>query len=224
MSHPDHARWQQCWRDKQTDFHLAHVHPLLKQFWPTLDLGTDDRVFVPLCGKSRDLMWLRTQGHHVTGVELSPVAVRTLFKESRLQAVRTQDTRFTRWEQAGLRIFCGDFFALSADDLLGTRAVYDRAALTALPEDLRPAYISHLAAILPADCVQLLLTIEDLEEEEDESSVLAISEEVLDLYDHQFLVSLRHAACFPATLAADGHRGEGRSVHKVYKISKRLPD
>lgn len=218
MSHPDHARWQQCWRDKQTGFHLTHVHPLLQQFWPALQLEVSDRVFVPLCGKSRDLMWLRSQGHHVTGVELSPVAVRTLFKESRLQPVRTQGDRFTRWDQDRLRIFCGDFFALTADDLAGTRALYDRAALTALPDDLRPLYIAHLAKILPGACTQLLLTIEDLDDGEDEASASGTSSEILELYDRFFTVDLLHAACLPAVEASDVQRGEARSVHKAYLI------
>lgn len=222
MSHPDHARWQQCWRDKQTGFHLAHVHPLLQRFWPALKLAPSDRVFVPLCGKSRDLMWLRALGHHVTGVELSPLAVRTLFKESRLQPVRTPGNRFMQWEQDRLRIFCGDFFALTAADLAGTRAVYDRAALTALPDELRPLYVAHLAEILPADCTQLLLTIEDLDEDEEEAAVIDASEEILGLYGRHFAVDLLHAECFPAVMASDGLIGEGRSVHKAYLIRRPL--
>ncbi len=223
MSHADHARWQQCWRDKQTSFHLAHVHPLLQQFWPQLALSPTDRVFVPLCGKSRDLMWLRALGHHVTGVELSPVAIRALFKESRLQPARTRDDRFTRWDQDRLRIFCGDFFALTAADLAGTKALYDRASLTALPAELRNAYVDHLAAILPGDCRQLLLTVEDLDEDEDEVSAGASSDEIVALYGRHFAIDLRQATFFPAVPATGDGIAEARSVHKVYLIGAHPP-
>lgn len=223
MSHPDHARWQQCWRDKGTRFHLTHVHPLLQRFWPQLALAPRDRVFVPLCGKSRDLAWLRALGHHVTGVELSPIAIRALFKESHLQPTRTRDERYTRWDHERLRIFCGDIFALNAADLAGTKALYDRAALTALPAELREPYVDHLAAILPADCRQLLLTIEDLDDNEDEASASGSSEEVTMLYGRHFGVDLRSATFHPAAYAADGSITEARSVHKAYLIGARIP-
>jgi len=46
----------------------------LCQYWQELNLAHDSVVFVPLCGKSRDMLWLREQGHQVLGVELSAIA------------------------------------------------------------------------------------------------------------------------------------------------------
>ena len=221
MSHPDHARWQQSWRERNIDFHLAQVHPLLTRFWSQLGLAATDRVFVPLCGKSRDLMWLHDQGHDVTGVELSPVAVRAFFKESRLQPRRTRSGAFTRWEQERLRIYCGDFFALAASDLLGVKALYDRASLTALPEDLRESYVAHLLAILPDDCRYLLLTVEDLDDDETEAAANTLSGEIGALYGKHFDIDLRHAACSPALLTAEGGISEPRSTHKAYVIRRK---
>ena len=61
--------WQNRWRNGQIGFHQSSVDRNLRRHWPALNLGTARRVFVPLCGKSLDLLWLREQGHFVTGVE-----------------------------------------------------------------------------------------------------------------------------------------------------------
>lgn len=71
MTGCDNVLWLQCWRDRQTAFHQKAVNQLLARFWPSLDLAKGSRVFVPLCGKSLDMIWLAQQGHEVIGVELS---------------------------------------------------------------------------------------------------------------------------------------------------------
>lgn len=162
----DNALWQQCWRDKQTDFHQTTVNGQLVRLWPLLDLPAGARVFVPLCGKSLDLTWLARQGHTVIGVELSPIAVRAYFKEQALEPKRQQVGRLTRWYNGPISILCGDFFELRAQDLGEVAASFDRAALTALPEDLRPAYVRHLEKVLSPGCKTLLLTTEEPEEGE----------------------------------------------------------
>ncbi len=40
------------------------------------------RVFVPLCGKSIDMLWLVQQGFAVTGCEISELAVEQFFTEN----------------------------------------------------------------------------------------------------------------------------------------------
>jgi len=79
-----HARWQQ----RQIGFHQADIHPLLRQFWATLNLPADSEVLVPLCGKSKDMLWLHQQGHAVLGVELSEIALREFVDEHQLSAAR----------------------------------------------------------------------------------------------------------------------------------------
>lgn len=162
----DNVLWQQCWRDRQTDFHQTEVNSQLMRLWPSLGLPSDARIFVPLCGKSLDLCWLAQQGHTVIGVELSPIAVRAFFKEQGLAPKRQQTGRLTRWYHGPLNIFCGDLFQLRAQDLGEINACFDRAALTALPEDLRQQYVSHLEKILSPACKTLLLTTEEPEEGE----------------------------------------------------------
>ena len=57
-------------------------------------------------------MWLHGLGHDVTGVELSPIAVRKFFKASRLHPKRSHRQELTCWSHDRLTIYCGDFFQL----------------------------------------------------------------------------------------------------------------
>lgn len=220
MSHPDHALWKQGWRVNETAFHLDHIHPLLIRFWPTLGLNREDRVFVPLCGKSLDLMWLHGLGHDIAGVELSPIAVRQFFKASRVHPKRSHLKELTCWTHERLAIYCGDFFELTRDEMSGVRAVYDRAALSALPEDLRAYYIAHLHAILPDDCGVLLLTIEDIDDDETVSDATAASAEIACLYAGYFSVEMIYAEYHPEQPGNPGQPVEPCCMHKVYRLQR----
>lgn len=217
MSSPDNALWQQCWRDRNTAFHQKTVNPLLIRFWESLNLPKDSRVFVPLCGKSLDLLWLAAQGHQVVGSELSPIAVRAFFRENRLTPVRRQVGKLTEWANGRIRIFCGDFFALAAADLGAIAAVYDRAALTALPEEVRAAYVAHLHALLPETCPIFLLTAEDPEEGELEGQEPAVAAELVTLYASRFTVDLAHAVSIVEPDTDPVQRVE----HKLYRLQPR---
>lgn len=220
MTHPDHALWKQGWRANQIPFHLDHVHPLLARFWPALALAGDERVFVPLCGKSLDLMWLHQRGHHVLGVELSSVAVRHFFAATPLRPQCVEHGPLTRWTQERLDIYCGDFFALTPGDLTDVRAVLDCAALTALPENLRSRYVAHLHAILPAACDVLLITVEDLDDDENAADHMAAAAEILTLYAGYFAIELLHAEYHQAGCGTAGDAMALRCVRKAYRLRR----
>ena len=151
--------WHQRWQDNLIGFHQADVNLHLQTFWPRLGLGPDDQIFVPLCGKSRDMLWLRDR-HPVLGVELSPIAVEAFFNEAGLVPEHAQEHGFSVCATQGLRLLCGDFFALQPQQLEAVRAVYDRAALIALPAPLRRRYAARLTALLPAEVTMLLVSLE----------------------------------------------------------------
>ena len=196
MTGHDNERWQQCWRDRETDFHQRIVNPHLVKFWSSLQLTATDRVFVPLCGKSLDMIWLAAQGHQVVGVELSPLAVRAFFRENRIQATRRKVGEFVIWQHKNISILCGDFFRLTAADLGEIAAVFDRASLTALPDDIRAAYLEHLRLILPAACKMLLLTTEEPEAGETQGQAFAVADEIAGLYTAAFDIQLSHVESF----------------------------
>jgi thiopurine S-methyltransferase len=219
MTNGVNALWRQCWHDRDTDFHQESVNRLLTRFWSGLDLAPGSRVFVPLCGKSLDMIWLAQQGHEVIGVELSPIAVRAFFRENRLKPVRRQFGKFTLWEHGKLRILCGDYFSLTRGDLGQIDAVYDRAALTALAEDRRDRYVAHLRMLMPSSCQVFLLTVEDAEVGESLHHALAVADEVTALYSEAFDLDLTHVESIYETDSQFQDQPPQRSEHKVYRLS-----
>ncbi len=154
------AFWQKRWADNQIGFHQAQVNPYLQQYWPKLGLPSGSRVLVPLCGKSLDLAWLAGQGYRVLGVELSRRAVEDFFLEHGLEAEVRQQGAFEVWHNGDVELWCGDFFALRAEDVGDCRGLYDRAAVIALPPQMRAAYMQALSAVLPENCRGLVVTLD----------------------------------------------------------------
>jgi thiopurine S-methyltransferase len=152
--------WHARWARNEIGFHLGEVNPWLRRYWPALQLPPGSRVLVPLCGKSLDLAWLVAQGQQVLGVELSALAVEAFFAEQGLPCDVEVQGAFRRYRAGALQLWCGDFFALTAADVADCVALYDRAALIALPPALRQRYAGHLAAILPAACQGLLISLD----------------------------------------------------------------
>lgn len=156
----DPAFWHQRWHDRQIGFHQAQVTPLLQKHWNAVGAPAAGRVFVPLCGKSLDMAWFAAQGQRVLGVELSPVAIAEFFAEHGL-VPQVHDSRYGRHHVAGpITLIEGDAFALDAAALADCTAVYDRAALIALPPDMRARYVEALYGTLPTGCRGLLITLE----------------------------------------------------------------
>jgi len=151
--------WHKRWSTNQIGFHASEVNPYLQRFWPQMGLGPGSQVLVPLCGKSLDLLWLAHQGHSVLGVELSEKAITDFFDEHQLKPSVSEKGDFKVFRAGDIEIRCGDFFALAPDDLLDCVALYDRAALIALPAQMRERYTAHLQNILPR-CAGLLVTLE----------------------------------------------------------------
>jgi len=152
--------WVQRWQANQIGFHQDQINPYLIEYWPQLALPTDSEVFVPLAGKSLDMWWLRDQGHRVLGVELSPIAVADFFSQADVTPEQSQDGPFQQCASDGLKLLCGDFFALDSARMAGVAAVFDRASLIAMPPQMRPDYAAHLMTILPDGCPMLLVTME----------------------------------------------------------------
>ena len=152
--------WHARWRSGQIGFHQSAVDRHLCEYWPQLSLASASRVFVPLCGKSLDLLWLLERGHCVTGVDLSAVALESFCMEHGIPARRRALGPFDLYEAAGLDLYCGDFFAFNSQ-LLGTcAAVYDRAALISWMPDLRAAYVEHVTALTNPGTQTLLIALE----------------------------------------------------------------
>lgn len=150
--------WHERWQNDEIGFHRPKVHPALRAYWGKAAGDRRAPVLVPLCGKSLDLRWLAERGHAVTGVELNGRAVAQFFDEAGLEPQRQPAAALTRWLAGAIEIFEGDFFAWHTDSPF--ELFYDRAALIALPPDMRRRYLEHLRGQLADDARGLLITFE----------------------------------------------------------------
>lgn len=216
----DHEFWRERWRLNQIGFHQAQFNERLVRYWSTLELPAGGRVFVPLCGKSRDMAWLAGEGHPVSGVELAPQAIKAFFNESSAPYTDRQEGAFTAYEGAGLRIYCGDFFELTSRELDGTVGVFDRGALVALPREMRRRYVEHLLSILPPHTEILLLTIEYDQNLISGPPFSVQSDEVEALFGKRCSIDLLERTLsdrVPAHFLANGIREAGESVYRIVK-------
>lgn len=152
--------WLQRWREGRTGFHRDAPMPLLVQHWPTLELARGSRVLVPLCGKTLDMPWLAEQGHRVLGVELSPLAIEQFFDEQDLEPEKHETALGIHHVAGNIEIIQGDVTLLDEATLLSCDAVYDRAAIIALPPAMRERYAETVYGRLRPGCRALMITLE----------------------------------------------------------------
>jgi len=155
----DPSFWHQRWEKNEIGFHESKANPLLVKHFHELSVAKGRRIFVPLCGKTLDISWLLSRGYGVAGAELSQLAIEQLFMELGRQPEIETVGSVEQWSANNLDIFVGDIFAVSETMLGPVDAVYDRAALVALPEDMRKRYAAHLMEIT-AKAPQLLISYE----------------------------------------------------------------
>jgi thiopurine S-methyltransferase len=213
--------WHERWQRNEIGFHQPEINAHLQDFWAQLAVPAGGLVFVPLCGKSRDLLWLRARGHAVLGVELSPIAVRDFFAENALTPQVTRLGAFERYETDGLAVLCGDFFGLTPALLQGVAGVYDRASLIALPPELRTRYAGHNAAILPSAAGTLLVTMEYAQNEMSGPPFAVREDEVRRLYEKRYTVTCLFSKDILAENPRFRERGLSALTEKVYRLAPR---
>ncbi|MBL4670774.1 MAG: thiopurine S-methyltransferase [Arenicella sp.] len=151
--------WHKRWATNDIAWHERSGNTLLVEHFKALSLKLSGRVFVPLCGKTRDIAWLLGQGYKVVAIELSEMAIEALFQQLGMKAEVSQAGSLTRYSASNLEVFVGDFFSLSSEVIGSVDAVFDRAALVALPMEMRLKYTQHLAKIT-VNSEQLLIVFE----------------------------------------------------------------
>jgi thiopurine S-methyltransferase len=152
--------WHERWKNQDIGFHQPDFHALLQKYWPRLEIPAAAPVFVPLCGKSLDMVWLAQQGHRVIGAELSERAIDDFFAGQGLTPTARPAGSFTVKSAGAYELWCGDIFELPREAVAGVAGVYDRAALIALPPDLRSRYAATLKTLLPEPSPILLITLD----------------------------------------------------------------
>lgn len=183
-----HEFWHERWQQGQIGFHQEEINTYLTGHWDELGLATGAPVFVPLCGKSLDMLWLREQGHPVFGIELSRKAVEAFFHENELEPSVNETEQFVEYSIEKLTIFAGDYFSLTSGDIGQIHAVFDRAALIALPPEMRVDYVAKMASLLSPGAHILLITMQYPEGALEGPPFSVEEAEVFTLYSEQFSV------------------------------------
>ena len=151
--------WHDKWAAQEIGFHQSIPNPHLVQFSSTLKLKPEDQVLVPLCGKTNDIGWFLNQGQKICGVELNESAVQALFESLKTPPQIEEMASLKCYQCKNLKVLVGDIFNVTPDMLGPVQAVYDRAALVALPPAMRIRYTEHLRS-LSHHAQQLLITFE----------------------------------------------------------------
>ena len=189
----DTEYWLQRWREGRTGWHHEAVMPLLEKHWPSLGVPRNSRVFVPLCGKSLDMLWLSRQGMRVLGVDVSPIAIESFLAENQLHARTRSAAEGTHYEVTNapggdVEIVNGDVFEVDSGAIRQCKAFYDRAALIAMPAPTRTQFARDVYMQLPAGSSGLLITL-DYPEHQMQGPPFSVDEaEVHRLFDAQWKV------------------------------------
>lgn len=212
------SHWLQRWQDQNIGWHHAEFNPHLLNHWSVLELAEGSLVFAPLCGKSRDMVWLAQRGYRVRGIELSPLAVETFFTENGLQPKREPMGNFERWSAGPYELFCGDIFDLEQLDNDAVDAVYDRASLVALNPLQRRHYAELLKRVLPVACPMLLVAM-DYPQHEMTGPPFSVDQlEVRQLYGAAYQVELLHSLDLLQESQRYQEQGLSRLIEQIYHL------
>jgi len=215
--------WLERWGPgTKQGFHQSKTNSRLEQFWPTLSLPADAPVLVPLCGKSLDMLMLHKAGHPVIGVELSEYAVEAFFAENQLPFERRDTGNLQEFtgtgNAAGIRLFAGDLFKLEVAQTGPLMGFYDRAALIALPPEMRRLYAKKLASLLPSGAPGLLISLIYDPSKMKGPPFSVPDEEVQALYTGDFSVTLIDSSSGPERLGSLAERGLDTMDERVYRM------
>jgi thiopurine S-methyltransferase len=208
----DASFWHQRWRENKIAFHKSEANPFLVKYFKALSLGQGSRVFLPLCGKTLDIPWLLANGYRVAGAELSQIAIEQLFTELGVNPTISKVGGVDRYSASNIDIFVGDIFDVSRQMLGLVDAVYDRAALVALPEAMRDRYTAHLTEI--TDKAPQLLICYEYDQSAMEGPPFSISsEEVNQHYRDSYDLTLMASTTVP-----DGLKGTLAATEAVWRL------
>lgn len=199
--------WQSRWQNRSIEFDQKEPNLFLKEFFNDLKLKPHSTVFVPMCGKSVDMLWLMRQGYNLLGIELNLVACREFFEQNKLHYKESEKDNFHILTSENITLYSGDFFNFNKAMLGEIAAVYDRAALVALPETMRKQYVEHLKGMLTADVPVFLITAAYNQNEMNGPPFSVDKNEVEAHYGHDFKITQLHdeiAKELPPHLKAKG--------------------
>lgn len=182
--------WHSHWTRKKPGFHEGQVNAYLEKFLPLFNLKSGDSIFMPLCGKAVDILWLSQQGFQVIGVELSEIAIKSFFEESELAFETVQYPDFVVYKAANITLYQGDFMDIQSAQLNQCQLVYDRASIVAIESFNRESYKRKMLEIIPAATPILMVTL-DYDQEVMHGPPFSVPvSEISDLYQPEYQLEL----------------------------------
>jgi thiopurine S-methyltransferase len=218
------AFWRERWSRGETGFHQQYINPYLAYYYgetgPPMEKRSALRVFVPLCGKSRDLWWLNQSGYDTIGVECSEAAVTQFFDEQQLKYSTTVTSKHTSYKAENLEILLGDFFDLQTEDIGQITDIFDRASLIALPADMRRNYVDKISELQQPGTRTLLITL-TYPEQQMEGPPFSVSErEVHELYSGNYRIDKLAAKNILEDEPRFRERGLTALTETAYKLTR----
>ena len=207
--------WKQKWEKNEIAFHESKANPLLLKYFKELSSARGSRIFIPLCGKTLDIGWLLSNGYCVAGAELSEIAVQQLFMDLVIEPKISVVDHVHHYSAENIDIFVGDIFNVTGEMLGSIDAIYDRAALVALPEEMRNRYSAHLMKIT-GKAPQLLICYEYDQSLTDGPPFSISDAEVRRQYDRDYDLALIESAD-----VSGGLRGKFPAKEKVWLLQRK---
>lgn len=205
--------WLKKWEDNIIGFHKESPNQLLVNFIQNLELTPNARVLIPLCGKSLDIEYLISKDYQVVGIELSEKAIIQLFQELNIIPKIKKLEKVIHYSTKNLDIFIGDIFDITIQMLGPIDAIYDRAALIALPIEMRINYTKHLVEI-SKNAPQLVITVEY---NQDTVAGPPFSISTNELNDHY--ASFYRLECLESLSIPGGLKGKYKAQENVWLLN-----
>lgn len=135
--------WKNLYEIGSTPWQYLTPHPKLIQHFNALTNGSPNlKIFVPLCGKSKDLPYLLSLGHTVFGIEYVAQAIEELQKENNIEMEFDPVTSVYSTSDGKLKIFNGDFFQCPIENFGPFDAIWDRGSFGSFDFSLREDYVN----------------------------------------------------------------------------------
>ena len=156
----------------------------------------------------------------MVGVELSSFACEAFFKENDLPFKLAYEKGFNIYQGEKITLFAGDIFELDRTMTGKLDAIFDRAALYALPSELRQRYVKAMINLLEPKAKMLLISFCYNQSEMNGPPFSVSEEEINCLYGHAFTIKQLYNE--PVPEISEHHKAKGltRADEQVYYLYK----
>lgn len=207
--------WENAWDEGRIGFHRSEFHPELLKYFPLLESKGEQSILVPLCGKTLDLTWLSHQELYVTGVELCKKAVLEYFQDHSIENYEVEENTYTH---QNITLEVGDFFNHMREG--GYDFIYDRAAIVALPPEMRIRYAKKCLELLRPKGRSLLIAFEYDQTKVSGPPFSVTEEEIKELFGKEATIELLDTQSERPKNPKFSDAGLEKFTQNVYLITK----